>query len=343
LTHGNLLAQTSVLADAWGVTAADRLLHALPLHHLHGVVVSLLTTLLAGGSARMLPRFEAATVWGAFAESTVFMGVPTMYHRLLEAFDQADGATKARWAASARALRLATSGSAALPVALAERWAAVTGRPPLERYGMTEIGMAASNPLDGERRPGTVGPPLPGVALRCVLEGGADAGPGEAGELWVRGPSVFAGYHRRDEATREAFADGWFRTGDVATIDADGYVKLLGRASVDILKSAGYKLSAVEIEEALRAHPAVDDVAVVGLPDEALGDRAVACVVARPGAGGPGLDEALREHCRARLAPYKVPRAFVAVAELPRNALGKVQKPELVRRLLAAGPPAETP
>jgi malonyl-CoA/methylmalonyl-CoA synthetase len=279
-------------------------------------------------------------VWGALSESTVFMGVPTMYHRLLEAFDGAGEAERSRWAASAQALRLATSGSAALPVALAERWSKIAGRVPLERYGMTEIGMATSNPLGGERRPGTVGSPLPGVELRRVAEGGAEAAPGEAGELWVRGPSVFAGYWRRDEATQKAFTDGWFRTGDVASVDAEGYVRLLGRASVDILKSAGYKLSAVEIEEALRAHPAVDDVAVVGLPDEALGERAVACVVARPGRG-EGLEGALREHCRARLAPYKVPRAFIVLAELPRNALGKVQKPELVRRLLSAATPPE--
>ncbi len=347
LTHANLLAQTAVLADAWGVGPADRLLHALPLHHLHGVVVSLLTALLAGGSARMLARFEATAVWGELGAATVFMGVPTMYHRLLEAFEAAGEPTRARWAASARALRLATSGSAALPVALAGRWAALAGRPPLERYGMTEIGMATSNPLAGERRPGTVGRPLPGVELRRVGDAGGEAAPGEAGEIWVRGPSVFAGYWRRPDATRDAFAGAgdWFRTGDVATCDAEGYVRLLGRASVDILKCAGYKLSAVEIEEALRAHPAVDDVAVVGLPDEALGDRPVACVVAREGAFAAGLAEALSAHCRARLAPYKVPRAFVAVADLPRNALGKVQKPELVRRLLAAARPPrqETP
>ncbi|HEU4533851.1 MAG TPA: AMP-binding protein, partial [Polyangiaceae bacterium] len=291
----------------------------------------------------MLPRFEAAAVWDALGGGTVFMGVPTMYHRLLEALDAAPAERRERWAASARALRLSTSGSAALPVALAGRWAEVTGRPPLERYGMTEIGMATSNPLEGERRPGTVGTPLPGVELRCVAEGGGEAAPGEAGEIWVRGPSVFAGYVGRDEATRASFADGWFRTGDVAVVEAGGYVRLLGRASVDILKSAGYKLSAVEIEEALRAHAAVDDAAVVGLPDEALGERAVACVVARPGAAGPGLGAELAAHCRARLAPYKVPRAFVVVAELPRNALGKVQKPELVRRLLAAPSPEENP
>jgi malonyl-CoA/methylmalonyl-CoA synthetase len=336
LTGGNVFAQASVLAEAWGMGPGDRLVHALPLHHLHGVVVALATTLLAGGAARMLPRFEAVAAWDALADGTAFMGVPTMYHRLLEAYDGADGATRARWAAAARALRLATSGSAALPVSLAARWAQVAGRPPLERYGMTEIGMATSNPLDGERRPGTVGRPLPGVELRRVADGGAEAAPGEPGELWARGPGVFAGYWGRDEATRAAFTDGWFRTGDVAELDEAGYVRLLGRASVDILKSAGYKLSAVEIEEALRAHPAVADVAVVGLPDEALGDRVVACVVAAPGAAGGGLADELAAQCRARLAPYKVPRAFVVVADLPRNALGKVQKPELVRRLLAA-------
>jgi malonyl-CoA/methylmalonyl-CoA synthetase len=325
------------------MSSADRLVHVLPLHHLHGVVVSLLTTLQAGGTVRMMQRFEAVAVWNTLAGATVFMGVPTMYHRLLEAFDGASGEVRARWAAAAKALRLATSGSAALPVALAERWAAVTGLSPLERYGMTEIGMATSNPLEGERRPGTVGRPLPGVGLRCVAEGGGDAAPGEAGEIWVRGPSVFAGYVGRDEATQASFTGAWFRTGDVAVIEAGGYVRLLGRASVDILKSAGYKLSAVEIEEALRAHGSVDDAAVVGLPDEALGERVVACVVARPDVAEAGLGAELAAHCRARLAPYKVPRTFVVVGELPRNALGKVQKPELVRRLLAATSPEEMP
>ncbi len=327
LSHENLDVQLDVLGRAWGVTASDRLLHALPLHHMHGVAIALFNVLLNGGSVELLPRFDAAGVWDALSRSTIWMSVPTMLHRMLEALDAAEPAVRARWAEGARGLRLTTSGSAALPVRLAERWRAVAGEVPLERFGMTEIGVGSTNPLRGERRPGTVGHPLPTVETRIVDEAGRDA---EEGELLIRGPSVFLGYFRREDATREAFVDGWFRTGDVARRDADGYLALLGRASVDILKSGGYKLSALEIEEALREHEGVSEVAVIGLPDEVWGDRVTACVVRRDEA----LDEAeLRAFAKDRLAHYKVPRAFVFLPELPRNAMGKVMKPELRRRL----------
>jgi malonyl-CoA/methylmalonyl-CoA synthetase len=275
----------------------------------------------------MLPQFDATAIWDAMADATVFMAVPTMYAKLFAAFDAADDATRARWAANAKRLRLATSGSAALPVTVGERWRTITGSYPLERYGMTEIGVGSSNPLDGERRPGTVGRPLPTVATRVV-----------DGELWIGGPSVFMGYWKRDEANRDSFVhdDGerWFRTGDTIAIDDDGYVKILGRTSVDILKSGGYKLSALEIEEALREHEAVAEVAVVGLPDETWGDRVVACVVPRAGREGECADAALRAFAKERLAPYKVPKEIVVFGELPRNAIGKVVKPELVKMLV---------
>jgi malonyl-CoA/methylmalonyl-CoA synthetase len=336
LTHGSLAVQAALLRDAWGMVEDDTLLHALPLHHLHGLGISLLTLLLAGGHARMLPRFDARRVWDDLGAASVWMAVPTMYQKLFEAFDQADAPTRARWAEGARRLRLATSGSAALPVTLAARWREITGTIPLERFGMTEIGVGMSNPLDPSgRRPGWVGPPLPTVEHRIVGETGEDHDRGP-GELLVRGPSLFSGYFRREEATRAAFADGWFRTGDVAERSADGYVRLLGRTSVDILKSGGYKLSALEIEEALREHPAVAEVAVVGLPDETWGDRVVACVVPHPGRDNECGEDALRGFARERLAPYKVPRQVVRMAELPRNAVGKVLKPELVRRLAQA-------
>jgi len=271
--------------------------------------------------------------------STVFMGVPTMYQRLLGAFDAADEATRARWARGARALRLATSGSAALPVTLAERWRAIAGDIPVERFGMTEIGVGATNPVDGARKPGHVGRPLPTVETRIVA-GDRDA---DEGELWVRGPSVFAGYFGKDDATRDAFVPdaggAWFKTGDTVTRDADGYIRILGRTSVDILKSGGYKLSALEIEEVLREHPAVAEVAVVGVPDEAWGDRVVACVVARAGEEEACSEAALRAFAREKLAPYKVPKEVVAMAELPRNPIGKVVKPELVRALVSRARP----
>jgi malonyl-CoA/methylmalonyl-CoA synthetase len=336
ITHMNLEVQQELVGAAWGFGPTDTLLHALPLHHMHGLAIALLTALGTGAATR-LTAFDAPAIWDAMHDATVFMGVPSMYHRLFLAFDAAEEATRARWSSNAKALRLATSGSAALPVSLAERWRAITGTIPLERFGMTEIGVGITNRLEGERFPGCVGFPLPSVETRIVGEDGRDA---ETGELWIRGPSVFAGYHRRDAETRSAFADDaaggerWFKTGDTVTRDAtrapgsEAPFKILGRTSVDILKSGGYKLSALEIEEVLREHPGVGEVAVVGLPDEAWGERVVACVVRREAASG--CDEAaLRSFVRERLAPYKVPKDVLFLAELPKNALGKVVKPEL--------------
>jgi malonyl-CoA/methylmalonyl-CoA synthetase len=340
ITHANLEVQQELVGAAWGFGPTDTLLHALPLHHMHGLAIALLTALGAGATTR-LTTFDAPAIWDAMCDATVFMGVPAMYHRLFVAFDAAGEATRARWSENARALRLATSGSAALPVTLAERWRAITGNIPLERFGMTEIGVGITNRLEGERFPGCVGFPLPSVETRIVGDGGQ---PADTGELWIRGPSVFAGYHRRDAETKSAFADDpgggarWFKTGDTVTRDAtlgDGApFKILGRTSVDILKSGGYKLSALEIEEVLREHPAVAEVAVVGLPDEAWGERVVACVVKKEAAAA--CDEAsLRSFVRERLAPYKVPKDVLFLAELPKNALGKVVKPELSAQIRA--------
>jgi malonyl-CoA/methylmalonyl-CoA synthetase len=337
LTHANVAVQAELLRAAWGYRLGDTLLHALPLHHLHGIGISLLTSLLAGASVRMLPRFDARAVWDEIASGavTVWMAVPTMYQKLLEAFAAADAEMRARWERGARALRLCTSGSAALPVSLAARWRDIAGAIPLERFGMTEIGVGASNPLDpAGRRPGSVGPPLPTVETRIVDDAGRDLEEG-SGELYVRGPSVFAGYWRREEATRAAFEAGWFKTGDVAERSADGYVRLLGRTSVDILKSGGFKLSALEIEEALRENAAVAEVAVIGLPDETWGERVVAVVVPAPGRADECATEPLRAWAKERLAPYKVPREVIVRDSLPRNALGKVVKPDLVKAIAA--------
>jgi malonyl-CoA/methylmalonyl-CoA synthetase len=327
ITHANLAVQQDLLGAAWGWSSEDVLLHALPLHHLHGLGIALLTALGAGASAHVLPAFDARRVWEAMGQATVLMGVPTMYTRLFEAFDAADAATRARWTKNACGLRLATSGSAALPVSLGERWRSVTGTYPLERFGMTEIGVGMTNPLGGERRPGTVGMPLPTVETRVR----------DDGELWIRGPSVFSGYWNRDEATRGAFDDGWFKTGDTVARDADGYFKILGRTSVDILKSGGYKLSALEIEEVLREHGCVAEVAVVGVPDATWGERVVACVVPRAGREAELTEEGLRAFAKERLAAYKVPKNVLAFDELPRNAVGKVLKPELLRKVVARG------
>jgi malonyl-CoA/methylmalonyl-CoA synthetase len=323
-THANLRAQVATLSSAWGWTSEDRSLHVLPLHHIHGIINALSCALWSGGTVEFAPSFVADTVWDRLAsgEVTFFTAVPTIYHRLIAAYDGADPARRARWAAGVRRLRLMLSGSAALPASILERWEEITGHRLLERYGMTEIGMALSNPLAGERRAGTVGVPLPEVEIRLIDEGGGRVPPGTPGQIEVRGPQVFLEYWRQPATTAAAFRGGWFLTGDVARVD-DGYYRILGRQSVDIIKSAGYKVSALEIEETLRDHPGVVDCAVVGRPDLDLGERIAAAVVAR---GKLDL-EALRGWAKERLAPYKVPKDFRVVSDLPRNAMGKVTKP----------------
>jgi len=325
LSHGNLAIQQELLREAWGLRDGDALLHALPLHHMHGLCIAMLSCLGAGASIRMLPAFDAARIWNDMESSTVFMGVPTMHKKLFEALDSAGNTLRARWVHNARNLRLLTSGSAALPVTLAARFRDITGAIPLERFGMTEIGVGLSNPLDpSARREGTVGFPLRTVETRVA----------ESGELFVKGPSVFREYFRREDATARAFdREGWFATGDTVARDERGYFKILGRTSVDILKSGGYKLSALEIEEALRDHPAVSDVAVVGVPDETWGERVVACVVVR---AKTTLEPAeLRAFAKEKLASYKCPKDVVILGDLPRNAMGKVQKPALVEMVKA--------
>ncbi len=337
-THGQIEAHIASLLDAWRWERDDRILHVLPLHHTHGIVNALCCPLQAGATVEFGGSFDPVATWDRLASGdiSVFMAVPTIYARLLSAWAAADGSTRARWSEGARALRLMVSGSAALPVPVFERWEEITGQRLLERYGMTEIGMGLSNPYDGERRAGTVGQPLPGVGLRlvqpttgAVLAEGVEArDPGESGEIQVRGPMVFSEYWRRPEETAAAFSDGWFLTGDEAVLE-DGYYRLLGRRSVDILKSGGYKISAIEIEELLRTHPDVRDCAVVGIPDEDWGDRIAAAVIPEPATKGPpdALPERLDPWIRERLARYKVPRAWLCVEDLPRNAMGKVRKP----------------
>jgi malonyl-CoA/methylmalonyl-CoA synthetase len=250
-----------------------------------------------------------------------------MYSKLAAAWD--DGTEQQRRAASdgARRLRLMVSGSAALPVSMLERWRALSGHVLLERYGMTEIGMGLGNPLHGERRPGSVGVPFPRVEARLVDEAGLPLGDDHPGELEIHGPNLFAEYWNNADATREAFtADGWFKTGDVAVFERGRY-RLLGRSSVDILKTGGFKVSALEIEEVLREHPAIAEACVLGIPDEQWGERVAAVVVLHAGANIE-LD-ALRAWAKERLASYKVPSRLRTVQTLPRNAMGKVQKPEV--------------
>ncbi|HEV2146849.1 MAG TPA: acyl-CoA synthetase [Longimicrobiaceae bacterium] len=329
-THDNIRAQVVSLIDAWGWTADDQILLVLPLHHVHGIVNVLTCALWAGATCEILPGFDADAVWERIeaGELTLFMAVPTIYRKLVAAWEAADPDRQRRMSEGCARMRLMVSGSAALPVQTLERWREISGHTLLERYGMTEVGMALSNPLHGERRPGFVGKPLPGVEARLVDEDGAPVEPGTPGEIEVRGPSVFLEYWRRPEGTAESFRDGWFRTGDVAAVE-DGYYRILGRRSVDILKTGGYKVSALEIEEVLRTHPDVVECAVVGVEDPDWGDRICVAVEVRDGAAL--TLEGLQGWARERLAPYKLPRDLRIVAALPRNAMGKVTKPDVAK------------
>ena len=307
LTHANLLSSATALSLAWRWDPDDRLLLTLPLFHMHGLGVGINGSLAAGAGIELRPKFDAADVAGRCAAGglSLFFGVPAMYQRLAEF-----GALPAL-----SDLRLLVSGSAPLPAALALAIADGAGQIPLERYGMTETGMLTSNPYGGLRKPGTVGFPLPGVSLRLA----------ESGEVEVSGPNVIAGYHERPDADAEAFSeDGWFRTGDLGELDEDGYLALVGRSKDQII-SGGYNVHPREVEEALESHPDVHEAAVIGRPSERWGEQVTAIVVVER----PTDAERLREHAASRLAPYKVPKAIEFATDLPRNALGKLQRNQL--------------
>ncbi|HEY2733373.1 MAG TPA: acyl-CoA synthetase [Polyangiales bacterium] len=337
-THAVLDAQMRSIVQAWEMTARDRLLHVLPLHHLHGILNALCAPLYAGACVELAPRFEPMRVLERFAAAptlTLFMAVPTIYAKLVAEWPRLPSVREQAVRSGLARLRLMVSGSAALPVSLLAQVQELSGHFLLERYGMTEIGMALGNPLHGERRAGSVGVPFPGVEARIVDERGNAVGEDVAGELQIRGPNVFARYFRKSEATQSAFTeDGFFRTGDVA-IRERGYYRLLGRESVDIIKTGGFKVSALEIEESLREHPAIAEVAIVGVADPEWGERVAAAVVLQP-AAALTLDE-LRSFGKARLANYKVPSLLRVFDALPRNALGKVQKPPLKALFAADG------
>ncbi|WP_030323627.1 acyl-CoA synthetase [Streptomyces sp. NRRL B-3229] len=318
-------ATLDALADAWQWTADDVLVHGLPLFHVHGLVLGILGPLRRGGSVRHLGRFGTDGVARELnAGATMLFGVPTMYHRIAETLERDPELVKALAGA-----RLLVSGSAALPVHDHERIAAATGRRVVERYGMTETLMNTGVRADGDPRPGTVGPPLPGVELRLVEEDGTTipSYDGETvGEIQVRGPNLFTEYLNRPDATAAAFtADGWFRTGDMAVRDADGYVRIVGRKATDLIKSGGYKIGAGEIENALLEHPGVREAAVTGEPDPDLGERIVAWIVPADPESPPELAE-LADHVARRLAPHKRPRVLHRLAALPRNDMGKIMK-----------------
>jgi malonyl-CoA/methylmalonyl-CoA synthetase len=314
------------LAEVWGWTENDVVAHGLPLFHVHGLVIGILGPVRRGGTAKHIGRFSPEGVREALTSgATMLFGVPTMYRRLAEA-----AAESPELAGALANARLLVSGSAALPAAEHARLRELTGRGVVERYGMTETLMNTAIHARTEPAPGTVGPPLPGVDVRLVDDDGAPletADDETIGEIQVRGPNLFLEYLNRPEATAEAMRDGWFATGDMATRTAAGYIRIVGRRATDLIKSGGYKIGAGEIEGCLREHPAVEDAAVTGEPDDDLGERVVAWVVLRDGAWVP--ESELVDHVAAELAPHKRPRDVRFVDALPRNDMGKVQKARL--------------
>ena len=316
LTHNNFAANAINLLACWRIVAEDRLLLCLPLFHVHALGNGLHCWLIAGCRMRLLERFvhQQATATLLEFAPTLFFGVPTVYVRLLE--------TKPNDARRiGQQMRLFVSGSAPLPAHVLEEFRSLFGHTILERYGMTETLMIMSNPYIGERRPGSVGMPLPGVSARLANPDGSATQEGETGEIWLRGPNVFAGYWKREDATRDAFSDGWFRTGDLATRSPDGYYTLSGRKS-DLIISGGFNIYPREIEEFLLEQPEVAEAAVAGIPDRLRGEVPVAYIVLC----GEIQPVELERRCREKLASFKIPRDFRMVDSLPRNALGKIQK-----------------
>ena len=334
-THATIRAQIESLTEAWRWRAADRIPLFLPLHHVHAAVNIQACALWSGAAIEAFSAFDVDRVLDRVAADayTLFMAVPTIYVKLIETIEALPEGRRQAVSGGFARMRLMVSGSAGLPASVHARWAELTGQELLERYGMTEIGMALSNPYDGPRRAGFVGVPLPGVDARLVAEqGGIVDAEGVPGEIQVRGPAVFREYWNAPDVTAKSFTDGWFRTGDVAVVEQGSY-RILGRSSVDIIKSGGYKLSALEIEAVLLDHPDVAECAVVGLADGTWGEVVAAAVVPR---GAAVLDTAtLGAWAKERMSPYKTPRRWLVVGKLPRNALGKVTKPA-VRELFTA-------
>lgn len=326
-THKNLESQIQSLIKAWQWQSDDHILNILPLHHVHGIINILSCALWSGACCEFLPKFNASKVWDCFlkGQMNVFMAVPTIYYKLIAHWESLEVDQRKVYSAALHPFRLMVSGSAALPVSTLEKWRTISGHTLLERYGMTEIGMALSNPYEGERRPGHVGLPLPGVEMRLVDTENKPVAADTPGEIQIKGPNVFLEYWQKPEATKAAFIDGWFKTGDIAQYNEGSY-KILGRNSVDIIKSGGYKISALEIEEVLRTHPDIKECAVVGLPDEEWGEIVAAGLVSE----AAHLDfDALQTWLKDYLPAYKVPRRYKQLEQLPRNTLGKVTKNEL--------------
>ncbi|PWW78527.1 acetyl-CoA synthetase-like protein [Tuber magnatum] len=345
-THKNLTTQATTLVTAWEMGKDDHLLHVLPLHHVHGIVNATLAPLFAGGAVEYLFPFNAQKVWSRFADTSrkpisLFMAVPTIYSRLIDSYETLPEPTRSAGKKNVSNLRLAISGSAALPASTKQKWESLGGNL-LERYGMTEIGMALSQRLPlTDRMANSVGWPLPGVEVRLVSDGVEVTEAGQEGEIQIRGNNVFREYWRKEEATKREFTeDGWFKTGDVAMRNERGAYYIKGRASVDIIKSGGEKISALEVERELLELPQVTEAAVVGLEDENWGQRVAAVLVLTLQGKNEEFDSAkMRAEMKKRIAEYKVPREIKILEAIPRNQMGKVNKKELVRKVFAGDEP----
>ena len=322
LTHRNLASNALALVEAWGFTRGDVLLHALPVYHVHGLFVAIHCVLLSGSRMLWLPKFDVHEVLALLPRATVMMGVPTFYTRLL--------AEPSFGRAHTEGVRLFVSGSAPLLPETFREFEERTGERILERYGMTETGMNTSNPLDGPRIGGTVGPPLPGVSVRIVGDDGAPCAPGTIGAIQVRGPNVLKGYWKLPEKTREEFTgDGWFRTGDMGEWTPEGYLRIVGRAK-DLIITGGLNVYPKEIEERIDAMDGVVESAVIGVPHPDFGEAVTAVVVAKP--GHALTESAIVAALKAEIAGFKVPKRVFFAADLPRNSMGKVMKAELRHR-----------
>jgi len=332
-THANIVAQITVLIEAWEWTEKDYTLCVLPLHHIHGIINVVCCSMWSGACCEFLPKFDAGHVMRIFGEGkiTLFMAVPTIYFKLISYWDEIPLQDRLLLRDKMENQRVMVCGSAALPVSMLKKWKKISGQILLERYGMTEIGMALSNRLKGRRYPGYVGKPLPNIHVRITDENDKILSIGMPGEIQVKGPSVFKKYWKREKETTASFTeDGWFRTGDIGIIENNNF-KILGRNSIDIIKSGAYKISALEIEEVLREYKNIAECSVIGLPDDEWGEIVCAVLVEKA-----EIDfSVLKRWLRNKLSSDKIPRRFEIVNELPRNAMGKVSKKELIETFSA--------
>ena len=330
-THINIEAQISTLINAWAWSSNDRITCVLPLHHVHGIINVVGCSLWAGATCYFTAGFSPKLIFELIEQDklNVFMAVPTIYYKLIAYIETLAMNEQNSLRESMKKFRLMVCGSAALPVSVMDKWLQISGHKLLERYGMTELGMAISNPYDGDRKAGYVGIPLPGVQIKLADENHVQVEDQMPGEILVKGANVFKEYWQRPEATQASFTnDGWFKTGDIAVIE-NGYYRIMGRQSVDIIKSGGYKISALEIEEVLRTNEMILDCAVVGIDDDEWGELIVAAIVLKPDFINEFNDKKVSDWIVNYIASYKKPRRYLILNDLPRNAMGKVVKNDI--------------